>query len=68
MANVTALDRGCVDMIGVDGNCMDVVAVNMGGGSSTQWSDKRWSVEIWITVKIPPASSMLWKPEERLLV
>ncbi|WZZ44997.1 hypothetical protein YC2023_041256 [Brassica napus] len=28
--------------------------------ASMKWSDKRWSNEIWITVKIPPASSMFW--------
>ncbi|KAG5401786.1 hypothetical protein IGI04_016393 [Brassica rapa subsp. trilocularis] len=27
---------------------------------SAKWSDKRWSDEIWITVKIPHVSSMLW--------
>ena len=31
-----------------------------GGGSSAQWSDKRWSDEIWITMKISPLSSMFW--------
>ena len=59
---MSAVDRGCVDVIGVDGNCVDVLAVDMrvGGGSSVQWSDKRWSDEIWITMKIPPLSSMFW--------
>ncbi|KAH0905041.1 hypothetical protein HID58_044544 [Brassica napus] len=55
-ADVSVVDRGCVDVIGVDGNCVDVLAVDM----SVQWSDKRWSDEIWITMKIPPLSSMFW--------
>ena len=62
---MTAVERGCVDVIGVDGNCVDVVVVDIrvgGGGrwSSAQWSDKRWLDEIWITMKIPPMSSMFW--------
>ena len=49
------MDSGCVDVVAV---FVDVVGVDMRVVASMKWSDKRWSNEIWITVKIPPASSM----------
>ena len=53
--DVVGVDSGCVDVVAV---FVDVVGVDMRVVASVKWSDKRWSNEIWITVKIPPASSM----------